>query len=123
LLLWLTESPVVRLLSFFRLSQFAVMLLDHIGSFQQLVKSPLVENWFVLFVGHVFLRTCGRLRRQVTRSPESKPILVQFLHPEIYLRSWPSCGRPSTSVPAHSYERQPHGIQEVREDRRVELGE
>jgi len=62
-LLWLTESPVVRLLSFFRLSQFAVMLLDHIGSFQQLVKSPLVENWFVLFVGHVFLRTCGRLAK------------------------------------------------------------
>jgi hypothetical protein len=30
------------------------MLLDYIGSFQQLVKSPLVENWFVLLVGHEF---------------------------------------------------------------------
>jgi hypothetical protein len=50
----LAEPVAVRLHCCFHVPDFAVVLLEHISSFQQLVKRPFVENWFVLLIGHDF---------------------------------------------------------------------
>ena len=68
----LTESLTLDLRVLFPLPRFAVVLLQHIGRFQQLFKGLLVENWFVLFVGHNLLPPVARMWTEV---PTLRPAL------------------------------------------------
>src|SRR5882757_6334302 len=48
----LAKLLAARLQALFHFPRFAVVLLQYIGRFQQLVESLLVEHWFVFLVGH-----------------------------------------------------------------------
>src|ERR1700686_4303860 len=80
----------------FHFPYLAVVLLQHISRFQQLFKSLLVENWFVVLIGHdLYLPPMARPGG--VERPESYPILVQLLRQKTLFMKWMRQDAPSAN--------------------------